>query len=174
MCPYPGALGVSQIAGTVGGWSVHRVHLGTQWGLVKSSPKAYRSHRQAEAQWYLVEALSSARSHLGIRDHYEAKQNQISHFAGVLAGFRYLGAITQEEEQAWYRKMLVALGDEAPDPAPPGVSRAGSSAIPQNALLDRSLRALPCSFGRSQDPTKSSRFMAEDSESLPLSSTTRL
>ena len=79
---------------------------------------------EAEAQWYLVEALSSARSHLGIRDHYEAKQNQLSHFAGVLAGFRYLGAITQEEEQAWYRKMLVALGYEAPEPAPPGVSRA--------------------------------------------------
>ena len=79
---------------------------------------------EAEAQWYLVEALSSARGHLGIRDDYEAKQNQLSHFAGVLAGFRYLGFITQEEEQAWYRKMLVALGYEPPDPAPPGVSRA--------------------------------------------------
>jgi hypothetical protein len=77
-----------------------------------------------EAQWYLVEALSSARAHLGVRDDYEAKQNQLSHFAGVLSGFRYLGAITQEEEHVWNRKMLVALGYELPDPASPGVAQA--------------------------------------------------
>ena len=76
-----------------------------------------------EAQWYLVEALASARGQLGIRDDYEAKRTQLSHFAGVLAGFRYLGAVTQEEEQDWYRRMLVVLGYELPDPAPPGVGQ---------------------------------------------------
>jgi hypothetical protein len=77
-----------------------------------------------EAQWYLVEVLSRARGHRGIRDDYEAKQAQLSHFAGILAGFRYLGAATQDEEQDWYHRMLVALGYELPDPAPPGVSQA--------------------------------------------------
>jgi hypothetical protein len=76
-----------------------------------------------EAQWYLVEELSRARGHLGIRDDYESKQRQLSHFAGVLAGFRYLGVVTQEEEQDWYRRMLIALGYEVPDPSPPGVSQ---------------------------------------------------
>ena len=59
-----------------------------------------------------------------MRNDYEAKQNQLSHFAGILAGFRYLGAVTPEEEQDWYRRMLVALGYEPPEPAPPGVTRA--------------------------------------------------
>ncbi len=77
-----------------------------------------------ETQWYLVEALANARGQLGIRDDCEAKQIQLSHFAGVLAGFRYLEAVTQEEERDWYRRMLVALGYELPDPAPPGVSQA--------------------------------------------------
>jgi hypothetical protein len=36
----------------------------------------------------------------------------LSHFAGVLAGFRYQGLITQTEEEAWYRKMVSALGWE--------------------------------------------------------------
>jgi hypothetical protein len=79
---------------------------------------------ESEAQWYLVEALSNARGHLGIRADYEAKQSQLSHFAGVLAGFRYLGALTQAEEQEWYRRMLVSLGYEVPVSAPPGISRA--------------------------------------------------
>ncbi len=77
-----------------------------------------------EAQWYLIEALSSARGFRGVRDDYEAKRVQLSHFAGVLAGFRYLGVITQDEEQDWYCRMLVALGYELPDPAPSGFSQA--------------------------------------------------
>jgi hypothetical protein len=72
----------------------------------------------------LVEALSRARGLRGIRDDYEAKRAQLSHFAGVLAGFRHLGVITQDEEQDWYRRMLVALGYELPDPAPSGFSQA--------------------------------------------------
>jgi hypothetical protein len=77
-----------------------------------------------ETQWYLVEALSHARAGLGVRDDYEAKQTGLSSFRGALAAFRYMGEITQDEENAWFRKMLVALGYELPDPAPPGVAQA--------------------------------------------------
>jgi hypothetical protein len=94
------------------------------WGLVGSGPKEYRCCVKPETQWYLVEALSNARGRVGRRDDYEAKQNQLSHFAGVLAAFRYVGDVTQDEEHIWYRKMLVALGYEPPDPAPPGTAQA--------------------------------------------------
>lgn len=77
-----------------------------------------------ETQWYLVEALSHARAGLGVRDDYEAKQSGLSSFRGSLAAFRYIGEITQDEENAWFRKMLVALGYEPPDPPPPGVAQA--------------------------------------------------
>ena len=77
-----------------------------------------------EAQWYLVEQLSMARASLGVRNDYEAKRGLHSHFAGVLAAFRYVGDITQDEENEWNRKMLVALGYELPDPPPPGTSQA--------------------------------------------------
>jgi len=92
--------------------------------LVGSGSGAYRCPMEPETQWYLAEALSDARSRRGIRDDYETKQNQLSHFAGVLAGFRYLGSVTQEEEQLWFRKMLIALGYEPPGPAPPGTAQA--------------------------------------------------
>jgi len=84
----------------------------------------YGSSVNPEAQWYLVETLARARGNLGIRDDYESKQRTLSHFAGVLAAFRYQDGMTQEEEHDWYRKMLVALGYEAPDLPPPGVAAA--------------------------------------------------
>jgi hypothetical protein len=90
--------------------------------VVESGSREYRFSVKPEAQWYFVEALSNARGLLGIRDDYEAKQNGLSHFAGVLAAFRYMRAITQDEEHAWYRKMLVALGYELPDPVVPRIS----------------------------------------------------
>ena len=104
---------------------------------------------ESEAQWYLVEALSNARGHVGIRDDYEAKQSQLSHFAGVLAGFRYLGALTEAEEQDWYRRMLVSLGYEVPDPAPSGVSRAIYVGDPAEGPVRPEPRSTPI-FLRSQ------------------------
>lgn len=77
-----------------------------------------------EAQWYLVEQLSAARGHLGLRDDYEAKQNALAHFAGVVAAFRYGGDVNQDEEHEWYRKILVALGYELPDPPLFGTAQA--------------------------------------------------
>jgi hypothetical protein len=55
-----------------------------------------------------------------VRDDYEAKQKQLNHFSGALAAFRYTGDLTQEEQNAWHRKMMVALGYELPDLPPPG------------------------------------------------------
>jgi hypothetical protein len=102
-----------------------------------------------EAQWYLVEALSNARGRLGSHPDYDAKQSQLIHFAGVLAGFRYLGAITQDEEHDWFRKMLVALGYEPPEPTPPGVSRAIYVGDPANRPAAGEPRPSPV-FVRSQ------------------------
>ena len=96
------------------GW-IRRPHARPRWLDVGVKP---------EAQWYLVEQLSMARGHLGIRDDYEAKQNALVHFAGVLAAFRYVRDVTQDEENEWNRKMLVALGYELPDPPPPGTAQA--------------------------------------------------
>ncbi len=83
-----------------------------------------------ETQWYLAEALSDARGRLGIRDDDGTRRNQLSHFAGVLAAFRYVGDVTQEEEHLWLAKMLVALGYEPPDPPPPGTAQAVSVGDP--------------------------------------------
>lgn len=77
-----------------------------------------------EVQWYLAEALSNARGRVGARDDYAVKQSQLSHFAGALAAFRYVGQVTQDEEQVWYRRMLTALGYELPDPPPAGTAQA--------------------------------------------------
>jgi hypothetical protein len=41
-----------------------------------------------------------------------------------LAAFRYVGDVTQDEENEWYRNMLAALGYELPDPPPPGTAQA--------------------------------------------------
>jgi hypothetical protein len=79
---------------------------------------------KAEAQWYLVEQLSMARGLLGVRDDYEAKQNALAHFAGVLAAFRYVEDLSQDEEHAWYRRMLVAMGYEPPESPPAGTAQA--------------------------------------------------
>ena len=79
---------------------------------------------ESEIQWFLVEELSQARAHLGLRNDFEAKQRQLTHFGGVLAAFRYSGSITQDEQNTWNRKMLAALGYELSDPAPAGVAQA--------------------------------------------------
>lgn len=44
-----------------------------------------------------------------------ARRHSLSHFYGVLAGFRYQGLITQSEEEDWGRKMISALGWEMPE-----------------------------------------------------------
>jgi hypothetical protein len=78
---------------------------------------------QAQAQWLLVERLALARAQ---RDQLSdaSKRQQLTHFRGVLEGFRYTGAMTPHEESAWSDKMLLALGMKPPDPALPGILQA--------------------------------------------------
>lgn len=52
------------------------------------------------------------------------RRRSLSHFSGVLAGFRYQGVITQAEQEAWKRKMISALGWTPPDPPPGGMAQA--------------------------------------------------
>jgi hypothetical protein len=89
------------------------------WATQSREPQ-YGGCVEPENQWYLVEAPANARALAGPDEDYEAKQRSLSSFNGVLGGFRYLSEITQEEEQTWRRKMLVALGYEPPEPGPPG------------------------------------------------------
>jgi hypothetical protein len=83
-------------------------------------------------KWYLIEAVANARANPYARRDYEAKQALLSNFGGVLAGFRYLQAITDDELSTWNRRMLLALGYDVPDPAPAGVSRATYVGDPAN------------------------------------------
>lgn len=68
-----------------------------------------------EAQWYLVERLAEARAMQRALLPVQSRRDHLRHFAGVLAGFRYLEAVTQEEEHVWRQKMAVALGFTRPD-----------------------------------------------------------
>jgi hypothetical protein len=74
-----------------------------------------------ETRWYLIEALMNARS----RDAADSfrRRHMLSHFAGVLAGFRYQELMTQAEEETWYRKMAIALGWTLPDPPSVGLAQ---------------------------------------------------
>lgn len=48
------------------------------------------------------------------------RRHTLSHFGGVLAGFRYQGLITQTEEESWSHKMTAALGWSLPELPPTG------------------------------------------------------
>ena len=61
----------------------------------------------------MIEAVMNARSR-AVQDSF-TRRHALSHFAGVLAGFRYQGSITQVEQEAWYSKMITALGWDLPD-----------------------------------------------------------
>jgi hypothetical protein len=101
-----------------------------------------------ETRWYLIETLMNARSR-GAADSF-TRRHMLSHFAGVLAGFRYQGLMTQAEEEAWNRKMTIALGWTLPDPPPAGIAqfvRLEGDDLPSEPELDLTkpavLRRLP-------------------------------
>lgn len=115
----------------------------------QSSEQEYGGGVKPETQWYLVEALANARAEVVREDDYEAKQRLLNHFAGLLAGFRYLSEITQDEEQTWFRKMLIAVGYEPPDPPPPGVSQAIYVGDPKKRPPQSPVPENPAAFVRS-------------------------
>src|SRR5665213_2093307 len=77
-----------------------------------------------EVHWYLIEQLANARADFRPEGNYEFRKHVRSSFSGTLAGFRYLNEITQDEQQDWLHRMLVALGYEVPDPCPLGTATA--------------------------------------------------
>jgi len=101
-----------------------------------------------ETRWYLIGAVMDARSR-AVQDSF-TRRHALSHFAGVLAGFRYQGLVTQIEEEAWHRKMISALGWTPPDPPPAGMAqfiRLEGDDLPSGPELDfhepAVLRSLP-------------------------------
>jgi hypothetical protein len=74
-----------------------------------------------ETRWYLIDAIMTARS--TVSDSF-TRRHKLSFFSGTLAGFVYQGLISNAEQGEWHRKMISALGWEAPDLPPAGVSRA--------------------------------------------------
>jgi hypothetical protein len=84
------------------------------------------------AQWYLVEMIYRARGRFDVSDSHQTRRDQLSHFAGILAAFRYMGDLTQDEEHDWGNRMRTALGFEVYDVGPPGPSRAVYEGDPAN------------------------------------------
>ncbi len=82
----------------------------------------YRRTVDEPIRWYLIEAVANARADPFAKTDYDHKQRIASHFAGALAALRYQESITQDEESAWYRKMLLGLGYDLPEPPPSGVA----------------------------------------------------
>ena len=64
-----------------------------------------------------------ARSGGDVHGDYSRKQQMLSHFGGQLEALRCVRAITDDARNVWFHKMLVALGYEPPDPAPPGAAQ---------------------------------------------------
>lgn len=64
------------------------------------------------------------RAMMGLPNALEHRQGILTGFSGAIGAFRYLGELTEDEERDWRNRMLVALGIDPPEPAPPGVSRA--------------------------------------------------
>jgi hypothetical protein len=101
-----------------------------------------------ETRWYLIETVMNARSR-AVSDSF-TRRHMLSHFAGVLAGFRYQAVMTQVEEEAWFRKMISALGWTPPEPPPAGMAqfvRLEGDDLPSVPELDLTepavLRSLP-------------------------------
>jgi hypothetical protein len=77
------------------------------------------------AQAHLAELISFARiGPPSTLDADEWKPRTFTGFTSALAAFRAVGAVAPEEAQEWTNRFLVALGEEPPEPLPPGVSGA--------------------------------------------------
>lgn len=117
-------------------------------GMASLLPQIYDEPVDQGTRWYLIETVMDARSRVD-RDSF-TRRHSLSHFVGVLAGFRYQKVITQAEEEAWYRKMISALGWSPPPQAPAGTAqffRLEGEDLPPGTELDLAvptvLRTLP-------------------------------
>lgn len=104
-----------------------------------------------ETRWYLIETIMDARSR-AVSDF--TRRHMLSHFAGVLAGFRYQGLINQTEEESWGHKMTVALGWSLPDPPEAGRAQAvrlEGDDLPPVSEVDLTIQAVLRSLPGSRD-----------------------
>src|ERR1019366_9789200 len=105
-----------------------------------------------EVHWYLVEQLANARADVNPKTNFGFRQHVLIGFSGVLTGFRYLNEITEEEQQDWSKRMLVALRYEVPEPGPPGTATAiyvgdpatRSKPPTESPIPPRFIRSVPC------------------------------
>ena len=79
---------------------------------------------EEEIRWYLVEAVADVRGDTRRRHDVERRQQTLAHFGGRLDALVYVGAISHDERNEWFAKMLAAVGYEVPDPPPAGSARA--------------------------------------------------
>jgi hypothetical protein len=77
------------------------------------------------AQAHLSELLARARigPHPGVHDAAEFKGRTLMTFNAALNALKGVGAVSEEEMADWMNRMLVALGEEALKPLPPGTAR---------------------------------------------------
>jgi hypothetical protein len=73
-----------------------------------------------EVQWYLTEALANARAMMGLQDALERRHVTVAGYSSALAALRYVGEVSEVEEQDWRNRMLEAVGITPPGPSPPG------------------------------------------------------
>jgi hypothetical protein len=74
------------------------------------------------AQRHLADRLEAARRTTDLGGPFatgEAMRSTMASYGGALEAFRAMGALSDEERQDWLDRMLVALGQEVPEPLPP-------------------------------------------------------
>jgi hypothetical protein len=113
--------------------------------------RTYREIVKREVQWYLAEALANARARVDRPDAGDRREVVLAGYFAALGAFKYLDALSEEEQRDWYNRMLIAVGITPPPPAEPGVIQAvyigDPNAAPRPAaarpVLPRFMRSVP-------------------------------
>lgn len=104
-----------------------------------------------EVQWYLAEALANARAQVDRPGAGERREVVLASYFAALRAFKYLEALSEDDERDWHNRMLLALGITPPPPAGPGASQAVFIGDPNAAprasaappVLPRFVRSVP-------------------------------
>jgi hypothetical protein len=111
----------------------------------------YREVVKPEVQWYLAEALANTRAQVDRPGAADRREVVLAGYVAALRAFKYLEALSEEEERDWHDRMLIALGITPPPPAGPGVTQAVYTGDPNAAprpeaappVLPRFMRSVP-------------------------------
>lgn len=104
-----------------------------------------------EVQWYLAEALANARAKVDRPGAGDRREVVLAGYFAALSAFKYLEALSEDEERDWHNRMLIALGITPPPPAGPGLTQAVYIGDPNTAprpdaapqILPRFMRSVP-------------------------------